>query len=110
MLHDDAHRAFVAVMATKQLSLREDLLRLAVRYAHIRAEWWLAKRTGEPTNDKLRGTAHDAFIDACNILSRNMAKQEEDNSWRALLGDDRREIGDFACFVHAFLGVMAREG
>jgi len=52
--------------------------------------------------------SHDAFIDSCNILSRNMAKAGEDNSWREVLGDNRKEIGDFACYLSCILGIKAR--
>jgi hypothetical protein len=37
-----------------------------------------------------------------------MAKAGLDNEWRRLLGDDRKVIGDFACFLVAHLGVLAR--
>jgi len=41
--------------------------------------------------------AHEVFIYDCNILSRNMAKIGEDSSWRQLLVNNRKKIGDFAC-------------
>jgi hypothetical protein len=43
-----------------------------------------------------------------NIISRNRAMEDEDNSWRAALGDDRKIIGDSACYIHCFLGIGAR--
>ncbi len=52
--------------------------------------------------------AHNTLIDNCNILSRNMAKKSGDVSWREVLGDDRREIGDFACYLHCILGLSAK--
>ena len=58
--------------------------------------------------ERRRTAAHDRLIDACNILSRQMAKEGEDNSWRADLGEDRRRIGDFACMLHCLLGLRAR--
>ena len=64
-----------------------------------------------PRTDRKTGAeriaAHEALIDACDILSRAMGRSGEDNSWRRLLGDDRREVGDFACFVHCNLGLRA---
>ncbi len=42
------------------------------------------------------------------ILSRAMAKDGEKSDWRAQLGDDRKVIGDFACLVHAILGLRSR--
>ena len=55
-----------------------------------------------------RTAAHDRFIDTCHILSRNMRARGEDKAWRSLLGEDRKEIGDFACHLTAILGVRAR--
>ncbi len=88
--------------------LRRDLYLKASDYARIRADWRLASREERLDMDRRRRLAHNAFIDAANILSRNMGAAEEDNSWRAELGDDRKIIGDFACYLHSFLGIEAR--
>lgn len=80
---------------------RKDLLQKAVRYARVRADWELDGPTIE--KDEYRTRTHDAFIAACDILGRMM-----DPSWRLMLGTTRQEIGDFACFVHCFLGILAR--
>ena len=42
-----------------------------------------------------------------DILSLHMAKWGETIGWRALLGADRKNIGDFACYLHRLLGVKA---
>ncbi len=90
------------------LPLRRDLFVKAAEYAQIRALWQLSSREQRDSMDQHRTIAHNAFIDACNILSRNMATAGEDNSWRAELGDDRKTIGNFACFIHCFLGIEGR--
>ena len=46
--------------------------------------------------DGTRTAAHNALIDALNILSRAMIKAGEDTTWRKQLGNDRQEIGDLA--------------
>ena len=33
----------------------------------------------------------------------------QDNNWRAILGEDRQVIGDFACLLVAHLGILASE-
>jgi hypothetical protein len=88
--------------------LRQDLLLYAVRYARMRTEWRLADVKRRQQADSQRRIAHDAFIDGCNILSRNMAKQGRDITWRERLGRDRQVIGDFACYLHCILGLQAR--
>lgn len=86
----------------------QDLLQSAIRYARIRTDWMMATIEDRNAMDTSRTAAHDAFIDACNIVSRNATKQGRTTLWRALLGNDRKEIGDFACYLHAILGIQAR--
>ena len=74
----------------------------------MRVEWSLMSAAERLEVDRQRTAAHDAVIDAVNILSRSMAKAGLDNEWRRVLGDDRKDIGDFACFLVAHLGVMGR--
>ncbi|MFZ1413765.1 MAG: hypothetical protein WAS73_04190 [Defluviicoccus sp.] len=93
----------------------------AVRYARLRTDWALVSATIADRDDaqkradldRRRTQAHDAFIDACNILSRQMQNLEMTTEWRGRLGDHRttegrKRIGDFACFVHCFVGLSAR--
>jgi len=103
-----ATTAFEAIRASRHESLRQDLIRAAVNYAHYRAEWFLADPEQRRDMDQARTAAHNAFIDACNILSRQMAKSGEPTGWRDALGTDRKEIGDFACYIAMFVGLAAR--
>jgi hypothetical protein len=80
----------------------------AVRYARMRTDWGLAPREERVRMDGARSRAHDAWIDACNILSRACAAAGRSNEWRRELGDERKRIGDFACHLHAILGIAAR--
>lgn len=80
----------------------------AVRYARIRTDWNLADDATRRDADAIRTRAHDAFIDNCNILSRAMAHNGMNNDWRRTLGDQRKDLGDFACYLHCVLGLEAR--
>ena len=84
------------------------LFKAAVRYANIRAEWSFLTLEERKEQDEERTAAHNRFIDACNILARNMRKADEDSSWAELISKDRKEIGDFACYLHTFLGIKNR--
>ncbi len=95
-------------MKAGDTGLLADVLRTAIRYSQIRAEWLLMTVEERHETDARRTAAHNAFIDALNILSRAMKKAGQDNEWRRLLGDDRKDLGDFACFLVAHLGVLAR--
>lgn len=105
--YDRAYQCYGLVKDSQHAVARRELFRKAVAYAHLRANWMLATREERLDMDQRRTLAHNAFIDACNILSRAMAA-DEDNSWRAVLGDDRKTIGDFACYLHCFLGIEGR--
>ena len=104
----DAENIFSEIRQTSHKRLADQLFKAAVRYAQLRAEWALVDDDRRAEMDNERTAAHDAFIDCCNILSRAMANSGEDNGWRASVGADRKEIGDFACHIHCLLGLSAR--
>ena len=108
MDHGRASDIWRMIGETQLAELRLDLVRAAISYSNHRVQWRLASVEQRVEMDRARRAAHNVFIDACNVLSRNMAKAGESIEWRALLGDDRKEIGDFACFVVLFLGLAAR--
>jgi len=80
----------------------------AVHYAGIRSRWHLAPKDERLAMDHQRTLAHNALIATCNSLSRNMDDNDEDNSWRAEIGESRQEIGDFACHLSRLFGLLAR--
>ena len=41
-------------------------------------------------------------------IYEKMAKAGEDISWRKMMSDNRKEIGDFACFLHCIIRIEAR--
>ena len=75
----EAREISTSIFGTSLRPLADDLLRRAIRYAHLRAERFLADLDARKAMDGTRTRAHDAFIDACNILSREMTKAGEDN-------------------------------
>jgi hypothetical protein len=105
---DTAAVLYKQMAITRHRDLLRGLERAAVDYAHRRAIWVLDSVAARLESDAARTAAHNAFIDACNILSRAMTRSGEDCSWRSALGDDRKVIGDFACYVHCLLALSAR--
>ena len=108
MNYEIAENILKQLVSTKLEDLKNDLIKKAVRYARIRTDYQLTPSKSTNEIGSLRTIAHNAFIDSCNILSRNMADNDEDITWRKRLGDDRKIIGDFACYVHCILGIHAR--
>ena len=108
MTNELAKRLFDEINKTSLHSIKEDLINYAVEYSRIRVDWYLAEEVEKDEMENLRRAKHNAFIDSCNILSREMIKAGEDASWRKVLGNDRIAIGDFACFINLILGIRAR--
>jgi hypothetical protein len=107
MNHDAAIAIFQSIN-TREAELKHDLVLCAVRYARARTDWRLAAPSARRAMELSRTATHNALIDALNILSRAMVKSSEEVTWRRKLSDDRKEIGDWACHVHAHLGIEAR--
>lgn len=108
MTIERAQIIFHGINSTKLIKLKNELFETAIRYARIRTDWYFMDNDEKQSSDELRTRTHNSLIDACNILSREMIKAGEDASWRIKLGNDRREIGDFACYVHCLLGLSTR--
>jgi hypothetical protein len=108
MTYEVAVQSWEEISDSKPSVLREQMAHAAVAYARIRTDWQLASREERLEMDPRRTSAHNAFIDACNILSRAMVQAGESPDWRKRLGDDRATIGDFACWIHCLLGIAAR--
>lgn len=97
------------IKASKLTSLSDAMIKSAIRYASIRTDWYLSSVEQRIELDIERSAAHNVLISNCDILARNMLKAGEDNSWRHKIGGtDRKQIGDFACVLHAVIGIKAR--
>ncbi len=90
------------------IELYNDFIEGAVEYANVRASWLLLSNDQKMDQDKGRTYKHDSVINRVNILARFLEKCGKDISWRAELGEARKTIGDFACYVALFYGVSAR--
>lgn len=86
----------------------DDFIKKALKYASYRSGWEYMGREERQAEDKYRSSCHDAFIVSVNLLSRLAAAEGGDSSWRAQLGEDRKRIGDFACFVAYMTGIANR--
>jgi hypothetical protein len=86
----------------------EDLLSCAIIYSRIRVDWYINIEHGLEVDESHRTHAHNDFISACAALSEKMKESGEDIAWRFRIGKDRKSIGDFACMLHAVIGIKAR--
>lgn len=104
----EAQKIHQHLLGSSHQSLVKSMIKSAVRYSRLRVDWLLSDQEGRMELEEERTIAHSAFISSCDILSRNMNQSGEDNHWRSQIGYDRKDIGDFACLLHAVLGIQAR--
>lgn len=96
------------------ISLYDELLEAAVKYAKIRADWVMMSREEKMDKDPLRTALHNDVILQTNILSRYLRQVGKPALWREELGDEetdptcRKVIGDFACYLAFVNGLCAR--
>ena len=107
MEYSTALNIYNKISETKQKEVFNDLVSSAVEYARIRTDWYLSDKERRIEMNDSRRAAHNVLIDNCNILSRAMAKASENISWYEMLGEERVDIGDFACYLHCIMGIKA---
>ncbi len=87
--------------------LLKNIKQTAVRYANIRSGWDFKSSQEKMDADDARTATHDGFIAKLNMMAR--AQGEAGEEWQRKLGtDDRKRIGDFACYIALFLALDAR--
>lgn len=80
----------------------------AIVYAGIRANWFNLSFGERGAADADRSRKHDLFIKAKNDLSKYMYAHKLDIDWEDRLGEERKRIGDFACYMTFLIAVSER--
>ena len=99
---------------TEALELYDELMKVATRYAAIRANWLLLSREEKSEQDSDRTSCHSSVITHFNMLVRYLKQQGKAAAWRDELGYEednpynRKAIGDFACYLAFVNGINAR--
>lgn len=88
------------------LELWRFTLHAMTEYADLRANW--LQQTKEEHHEAGRTAKHDAVIHSLDMFRDAMGNLGLDVSWRNQLGDARKRIGDFACYVALIYGITAR--
>ena len=84
------------------------LVERAEKYVSYRAGWLSRSLQERLEIDEERSRAHDLFIKAKDQLSTYMYEQKLGNDWDDLLGEERKRIGDFACYLVYLRSILAR--
>lgn len=85
-----------------------NFLKNAAHYANIRNRWEWMSIEEKRAEDRVRTGIHGEFITSVNMLARMAEKEGIDASWLEELGEERKRIGDFACFVTYITGISNR--
>ena len=99
---------------TEALELYDELMKVATRYAAIRANWLLLSREEKNEQDSGRTSCHNSVITHFNMLVRYLKQQGKAAAWRDELGYEednpynRKAIGDFACYLAFVNRINAR--
>ena len=94
--------------------LYADLVRVATKYAAIRASWQQMSREDKMDKDPLRTSNHNSVITHFNMLARYLRMQGKKAEWRERLGYEednkyyRKTIGDFGCYIVFVNSICAR--
>lgn len=87
----------------------EDFVLASVEYAEKRGKWLLTpihERT--ESMDAYRTSRHDRVILSLKIIKRYMEKNDLDTQCFEGIGEDRKRIGDFACYISYVYSVNSR--
>ncbi len=96
------------------LEIYEDILESAVRYLDVRSGWLQLSNEEKAEQDPGRTAFHDSVIVRLNMLARYLRRQGKSAEWRDTLGDEaddpnnRKRIGDFACYLAFVNSLNAR--
>jgi hypothetical protein len=86
----------------------EEFIADALNYSQYRSKWGTYSNEQKADLDSSRTSAHNVFIQDCDILARLMNQMGLDTTWRTEIGDERKRIGDFACWISAIIAIKAR--
>ena len=108
MTYQRASDIFETLTETKQRQQMGEMTQLAIEYARLRVDHLIAAPDKQTQLGHQRSKVHNALITACDALAQAMEANHEDTLWREAIGQDRRDVGDFACYVHCKLGIESR--
>jgi len=90
------------------IELRQDFFIASLRYSNLRFKWYFTDMENKKEMDKERTAAHNSLISCWNALCRYMNNQGIELASNALFPNDRKNIGDLACYLCAIIGIMSR--
>ena len=105
---DEMNECYEKIAADDKADFYKEILEKAFKYTEIRCSWELMTGEERAEKDPYRTSVHNGFITSLNVLSRHAELEGIDASWLGKLGDARKRIGDFACFLTYINGMSNR--
>jgi hypothetical protein len=105
---DAINECYGKISAEDKEDYYKDMLEKAFKYSGIRCEWELMTGEERSEKDPYRTSVHNGFIISLNVLARLAELEGIDASWLGKLGENRKRIGDFACFLTYINGICNR--
>ena len=90
------------------LEVWSEFLQASISYAHIRSQWLLWEREERQQKDEGRTAKHERVTYCLKLLSRYLGQEGVDVSWFDAIEDNRKQIGDFACYIAYIYSINAR--
>lgn len=104
-IHEEMVSEINSAPHSETMEIYEELLEKAVQYCSFRSKWFRWDREERIKHDSSRTSCHNSLITHFNMLARFLKNQGQSAKWRDTLGyeedhpDNRKRIGDFACFL-----------
>lgn len=93
---------------TEEMEYWNNFINSCVEYAEIRSTWLFLSREEKLEKDELRTAIHNTVIRNLSILKRMVENRNENIEWYNRFYDDRKRIGDFACYISYIYALCTR--
>ena len=99
---------FETIERTSPADKKDHFYQIAIRYAHERAEYYLANKEAKKEIKDVLMQSENALVDAWLELGAGVrALPGKDKGWMDAEGDDREKIRNFACYLHFIMSVFS---
>lgn len=85
-----------------------DFISASVDYSQARGEWLLLSREEKHVKDDMRTTKHNKVIYTLKIFIAYSKQKGYDFPWFESIKDNRKQLGDLACYISYIYAVNAR--
>lgn len=93
---------------TEEMEYWNDFITSCLEYAEIRSTWLFLSREEKLEKDTLRTAIHNTVLRNLSILKRIFEIKNKNIAWYNRFNDDRKRIGDFACYISYIHSLTSR--